>query len=73
MDLTTQTDWEPVLSDYSASTAFNKYNEMMVNNFEAAFPLTTSRVTKKHCPLNPWTTEAILISRRQKEKLFKLG
>ena len=71
MDLTTSTNWEPVLLNNSASAAFNLYNERMVNNFESAFPQITSRVTRKHCPLNPWTTEAILISRRQKDKLFK--
>ena len=67
----TEIDWLPLLNDNNPESAFEFFDKKMGQCFEEAFPLKTLKVNKKTCPLKPWITKAILISRQTKEKLLR--
>ena len=62
--------WENILNENRPEYAFNNFFEVLRNSVDSAFPETKTKVSHKNIPLNPWMTPALMISRKQKDKLF---
>ena len=51
--------------------AFSEFSSTLNNIFEDSFPLIESKPNKNKNPINPWFISALLVCRKNKEKLFK--
>ena len=56
--------------DEDPVTAFSEFSSTLDNIYEDSFPLIESKPNKNKNPINPWFTSALLVSRKNKEKLF---
>ena len=65
------TSIENVMINEDPSTAFSEFSNILNNIYEENFPLLN--ISKKKNSINPvpWFTSALLVSRKQKEWLFK--
>lgn len=61
--------WENVLNENRPSNAFCNYFETINKLSNDAFPEVKKFISRKHTPINPWMTKALLISRKYKNKL----
>ena len=64
-------DWDPILSNQNANEAFDLFFENIDVTFERHFPEKPIKFSKNNFKHNPWMTNAILNSRKKKEKLFR--
>ena len=52
-------------------TAFSEFSSSLNNIYEDSFPLIELKPNKNKNPINPWFTSALIVSRKNKEKLFQ--
>ena len=64
-------DWTHVMINEDPSTAFSEFSTILNNIYEESFPFIKYKPNKNKNSINPWFTSALLVSRKQKEKLFK--
>ena len=64
-------DWTHVMINEDPSTAFSEFSNTLNNIYEESFPFIKYKPNKNKNSVNPWFTSALLVSRKQKEKLFK--
>ena len=64
-------DWTSIMINEDPVTAFSEFSSTLKNIYEDSFPLIESKPNKTKIPINPWFTSALLVSRKNKEKLFK--
>ena len=50
-------------------TAFSEFSSTLNNIYKDSFPYSQNPSKNKN-PINPWFTSALLVSRKNKEKLF---
>jgi hypothetical protein len=62
--------WNNVIQDNNPETAFDSFFNTINSCFDLAFPEKVVNQSKNKKPLNPWMSEALLVSRKNKEKLF---
>ena len=63
-------NWDNVLLNGDQESAFNNFFESIDNCFESSFPEKNVNSSRKNRPFNPWMSEALIISRKRKAKLF---
>ena len=62
------TDWSPIYNE-DPNSAFNEFYKIIDDKFEENFPEVPCRVRKDLNPENPFMTSALLVSRKNKNKL----
>jgi hypothetical protein len=67
-DSLSNTDWSPIYSE-TPSSAFNEFYRILDDRFEEHFPEVPCKIRKDLNPQNPFMTSALLISRKNKNKL----
>ena len=65
--------WNNVIQDNNPETAFDSFFNTINSCFDLAFPEKVVNQSKNKKPLNPWMSEALLVSRKNKEKLSEKG
>lgn len=65
-------NWDTVLNENRPEYAFSTFFTKMSNFVNTAFPETKKKISKKFTPQNPWMSQALMVSRKRKEKLFAL-
>jgi hypothetical protein len=65
-------DWLNVIQEQDPVKSFSNFFETFSQNFDQCFPEVEKKQNKRTIPINPWFTEGLLISRKNKEKLFKI-
>ena len=63
-------DWNSILNNNDPESAFHCFFDKIDNYFEISFPEKTINTMFKRKPFNPWMTEALIVSRKNKAKLF---
>ena len=63
-------NWETVLLNRDKDSASNNFFESMDNCSESSFLEKNVNPSRKKRPFNPWMSEALIISRKRKVKLF---
>lgn len=62
-------NWDTVFDQTSPEAAFYSFDSKIKDCYEECFPFTTVKITDKQKQSEPWITKAILISRKNKNKL----
>jgi len=62
-------DWSSVNNQLNPSLAFNTFENTLSECFKKSFPLVKANLSKKKSPVEPWMTAAMLVSRKNKNKL----
>ena len=62
-------DWSSVNNQLNPSIAFNTFENTLSEYFRNSFPLVKAKLSKQKSPVEPWITVAMLVSRKNKNKL----
>ena len=62
-------EWNEILSDNNPKTAFDMFDSKLNDCFNFAFPLKRVKLSKTNSPVEPWMSDALLLSRKYKNKL----
>ena len=65
-------NWSNILENDCPEMAFENFFQIIDNYFEKSFPELVSKAQKKRIKHNPWMSNSILISRKKKERLFRI-
>ena len=68
-NLLQSTDWTNVTTENRPKEAFQSFFDALGNCVDRAFPETIVKTNQKLNPINPWMTNALMTSRKSKEKL----
>ena len=63
------TDWNNVTTENRPKEAFQSFFDALGNCVDRSFPETIVKTNQKLNPINPWMTNALMTSRKSKEKL----
>jgi len=64
-------NWEFLTILQNAQTAYNEFSDTFFTLFDLYFPLITKKVNRNLNRINPWFTRGLLVSRQQKNILYK--
>ena len=62
-------DWSSVSNQLTPVSAFYNFENKLLECFDQSFPLIKAKPSKQNSPIEPWITPAILVSRKNKNKL----
>jgi len=62
--------WDNIINNNDPVSAFSDFFETINHYYDSSFPEKIIKASNKNKPLNPWMSQALLVSRKQKEKLF---
>ena len=68
--LVSDQNWESILIENRPSFAFSSFFHTIKSCFEESYPLVDRPNTIKTCPINPWMTSGLLLSRKNKQHLY---
>ena len=64
-------NWNSVLDDSNADSAFNKFHDRISRLLDIHCPIKTNKLSKRKTPRKPWITSSIIKSINLKDKLFR--
>ena len=62
-------NWEPLIHNNDVQSSYDYFSETFISLYELYFPLTKKRFNPKYHRADPWFTNGLLISRREKIRL----